>query len=277
LYDTSFPPNTALCLGQLITHPRQPTERVGNKPLDINDQMLLPVRNESDLKFDSESGTGFGIGFSATVLSFLPFVIEGDKRKSTKHRYEISKVEERMFVPTGDYVKQSVLQSDVLEYLAKHRYKKSLYMIVGIKVGCDAKVIHQKHHEMGGNLGATIPGASVGIPVDLGCNIGANADHHRGESKYIPTSFVFAYRLREIRYNKRKVLKKNSEFTKGADLHSLDGGNNAPVYQTVSAENYIGVPDEIDLDGIAGADYEEDEEDSKIFDCCMMVSDQKSE
>ena len=108
-----------------------------------------------------------------------------------------------MFLPSQDYVQNSVLQPEALKYLAQHRYRKSLYMIVGIKVAFNAEIIYERKHGREGGLNAVIPGAVTGIPVDLGANFRKGSTNLTYERKHIPDSFVFAYRLREIRYFKK--------------------------------------------------------------------------
>ena len=44
---------------------------------------------------------------------------------------------------------------------------------------------------------------SIGIPVDLGAKFRKGGTNLTYEGKQIPDSFVFAYRLREIRYFKK--------------------------------------------------------------------------
>jgi hypothetical protein len=264
-------PDKAVRLGQLITNPRKPAEIVGNGPLEIPDSPThLEERTEEDVVFQKMIGRAAGLGFSAAVLSYLPFGIAGDTQRGTGYQYEIKKVHETVFRPSNSYVQQSVFQSDVLKYLAENGYRKSIYMIVGIRVGCDAIVTHSRDSKMGGKLSATVPGASLGIPVDLGVKAQLTQKETTFEQKRIPDSFVFAYRLREIRYFKKTKSTRDLEFARGADLHDLHGGTSIRHY-TSSETIYLGTPDEIEIDGISGRDYEEDEDDSNIIGGCVIV------
>ena len=274
LYDTSFPPNTAIRLGQLITDPRNPTESLANGPLTIESLgTVVDSGTKRDYVFRKQREREFGIGFSAAVLSLLPFGLQGDKERKTTHHFRIKTVEESMFLPSPEYVQKSVLQAEVLKYLAQHRYRKSLYMIVGIRVGCDAEVIHERKLGNGGKLSVAAPGSLTGIPVDFGAEIKAKSVDDYYERKHIPSSFVFAYRLREIRYFKKNDLIRDSVFTKGAELHDLHAKSVIPTL-TLAGDTiapYLGTPNEIDIDNIAGSDFEEDEDDSMIVDGCVMV------
>src|SRR5438045_494166 len=160
LYDTSFLPDTAIRLGQLITDPRKPADTVQKAPLEIRQLgMTVDRHSEKDVVFQTRTDKSLGIGLSATVLSILPFGLSGDKRKDTTHLYEIKKVEVRMFNPSREYVLKSVLEPEVLNYLARHKYRKSLYMIVGIQIGFNAKIVHKRTHTKAEGLIVSNPGA----------------------------------------------------------------------------------------------------------------------
>ena len=274
LYDTSFPPDTAIRLGQLITDPRNPTEKLADGPLTIGPLgTVVDSGTKRDYVFRKQRGREFGIGFSAAVLSLLPFGLEGDKERKTTHHFTIKTVEESMFLPSREYVQKSVLQAQVLDYLAQRRYRKSLYMIVGIRVGCDAEVVHERKLGNSGKLNLAAPGALTGIPVDFGAQVKGKSTDDYYERKRIPSSFVFAYRLREIRYYKKTNSIRDAEFIKGAELHDLHAKSVIPTLPPAGEmiTPYLGTPEEIDIDDIAGLDFEEDEDDSMIVEDCIMI------
>ena len=79
LYDTSFPPDTAIRLGQLITDPRDPAESLANGPLTIESLgTVVDSGTKRDYVFRKQRERELGIGFSAAVWSLLPFGLEGD-------------------------------------------------------------------------------------------------------------------------------------------------------------------------------------------------------
>jgi hypothetical protein len=195
-------------------------------------------------------------------MSVLPFTLAGRREKSTSHHYEIDNVEERMFVPSEYYIRQGILQSDILGYLARRHYRKAVYMIVGIKVALGGKVVHSIKRGSGGDIGGTVPGSSVGIPIDIGGKVSTERDSRRFEQKQIPRSFVFAYRLREIRYSKKSSHIEHREYTKHADLHDLHNRSTSLLHSKPVPKEFLGHEDEIDIDGISAEDYVEDEDES---------------
>ena len=69
----------------------------------------------------------------------------------------------------------------------------------------------------------------------------------------------------------------HQEFTKGADLHDLHGRHIPVSIKPPTSTVVVGIEDEIEIDGISGADFEEDEDDSMIIDGCVVVGLTESE
>jgi hypothetical protein len=235
--------------------------------------MAIQIHFEKDTIFQTSSQNNLNIGFSASVSQLLPFTIAGGKRSSTNHRYEIQKVESQIFYPTQTYVRNTVAQPQVLKYLAEHKYHKSLFMIVGIKVGYDGQITQETKRKSGPQFNISVPSSLTGIiPLDFGAKFRIVRGIKRYQQKVLP-SFVFAYRLREIRYFKRDGSTRQTEYTKGAVLHGLDSDISLVAEQTGDHEpNFLGVEDEIEIQGLAGEDFAEDEDDSMIIDGFIMVS-----
>lgn len=225
----------------------------------------------NDIVFQKQIRKTLDLGFSAAVLSLLPFGLSGENQTDRTHRYEIERVEERFFQPTPSYVRKSVSQPEVLAYLSKHKYRKSLFMIVGIKIGFNARITHSKSNALKTGVDATVPGALTGIPVDLTGDFGFQSMGNCYEQKVIPNTFVFAYRLREVRYFKAHGLTTDTEYTKGAELHDLHTPRNYSSSPGLQEPNYSGVEDEIEIEGLACEDYEEDDFDSEVLDNCILV------
>lgn len=91
---------------------------------------------------------------------------------SISHHYNIKNVEETYL---GLYVQQSILQPDVLSFLAKKHYRKSVYMGMGVNIGFDAVIICERKQEISGKFNATAPELATWIPVDLAARIHAKS------------------------------------------------------------------------------------------------------
>jgi hypothetical protein len=233
-------------------------------------EMMVTDHMERNVVYQKQIHRGFDLGLSATVLSLLPFGLAGDRRNNATHVYQIERVEEKMFHPASEYVQKSVLQPDVLGYLARHWYRKSLYMVVGVRIGVNAEVTHSSTCERAGKMNVSVSGALTGIPLDVGGTSRCSASDKYYQRKSIPSSFVFAYRLREIRYSKRYNVTRNTEFTKGAELHNLYGRVRARN-QLYEAVEYKGTEDEIKVSGLLEEDIDEDEPDTRSIGNCIMI------
>ena len=274
LYDTTYLPETAIRLGQLIVDPRKPWESLQDNILEIDrSDTTTEVQVEEDFVFQKDSERKFDIGFSAAVLNLLPFGFGGETQKGESHQFIIQKVESRTFRPSRHYVRMSVLQPEVLRYLARHHYNKSLFMIVGIKIGFNGEIKRFKKSKKGGSLNASqpLPSSLSPLPLDFGVTFGQKKMTHYYESRRILSSFVFAYRLREVRYYKSSF--SDFDFTKGAELHCLyTTVSSISVRPVVKEPTYVGKEDEVDIDGLFKSDFEEDEIDTRVVDGCIMVN-----
>lgn len=147
--------------------------------------------------------------------------------------------------------------------------RSPVYMIVGIRVGSDARIIDERTGEIGGSASGTVPGSALGVPVDLEGEVSGRVTSEYYQEQDYKDPFVFAYRLHEIRYFTKDNSIRQFDYTKGADLHDRQ----KPVYISSKVdEKYLGIPEEIDIDGIAREDFEENTKDAKIIDGCVMVS-----
>ena len=146
-------------------------------------------------------------------------------------------------------------------------------MIVGIKIGLNARITHSKNNAFKTGIDATIPGALTGIPVDLTGEFGMQSMGSRYEQKCVHAAFVFAYRLREVRYFKADGLTTDTEYTKGAELHDLNTPRNYSPSPGLQEPTYSGVEDEIEIEGLACEDYEEDDFGSEVLDNCILIMD----
>jgi hypothetical protein len=209
-----------------------------------------------------------GLKFSATVLNWLPFSISGERSRNSKHRFEIKRVEEKTIYPDDDYILNSVHRDNVLKELARRHYQKRVFMIVGVRVGYDAHIIDQENCETKGRMGGTVPGSAIGVPVDIDGQVyGSAAKPYYQEQDY-KDPFVFAYRLREIRYFPADKTARQFNFTRGADLHDNEVLISTEIVATALEEVYIGRKEEIVLEGIDDEDFDDGIE---IIDGCVLT------
>ena len=199
--NTNNPPEIRIRLGQLIADPRKPDEYLGDGPLPPGPKdTKIAGRMEERIIYDSKNARNVDLGFSASVLSTLPFKLGGDKQKSNDSRLEINSAEEQLFVPSDTYVLNSIKQPKVLRALAESGYSKSVFMLVGLKIASAGSITHEMKRGGGGGFDVTVPGAIIGGSVHVGAEAKINMTSGVLQKKTVSYPFVFAYRLREIRY-----------------------------------------------------------------------------
>lgn len=267
-------------LGQLIVDPRQPTDRLGKGPLELgSDDYVFPHCPEFDVTFTHNNCYSYGIGLGAAIASMLPFGIKGHYEKSSAKIFEIEKIESQSLVPSEEYVRRSLMQPVVRQYLATKNHRKSLYMIVGIKLGCNAQIIQARQDFTSGTVSVDFPGAAAGIPVDPKLHVGVARFRSGCLGRKIPHTFVFAYRLREIRYSVKSDLIFDKLYTKGAQLNEFSGDMMASTSELIEnagegSDGYARAHPEVEIeyDGLSGEDVSEEWDiDCQHVDGCILV------
>lgn len=158
----------------------------------------------------------------AAFFDSVQLALFGGRAKTTRQTYHIDKLQTLSFYPKEEYVLETLRQSGIRNYLQKHFFKKSLYMIVGIRIAEGARVF--QGDRQGRVIGAGARLSGVGSLVGGGLQ-GSTAKGSGTSAEFsISDKFVFAYRLRKCRYyHADRLALKNFKFvTTHANLHSLD-------------------------------------------------------
>src|ERR1700737_3583992 len=127
-------PDTWIRLGQIIPAPRQPTERYAPPlPHGPEDKTYHEPLIKS-AKVTMSSGGTTNVGFAATVFSILQCGSSGEGSSDVQNEFDVGNIESQTFDPSEDYIRESIRQPAVISHLAEQKYRKSVYMIVGIQV-----------------------------------------------------------------------------------------------------------------------------------------------
>ena len=125
-----------------------------------------------------------------------------------------------IFNPPQDYVEKSVMRDTVQVFL--HSNRKSLYMIVGLRILHGAKLTISRGKAMGGGPTVGPLGLSaISSPVDASIGFEMSSDTSRTEQMSIDHDFVVAYRLRQCRYSRDSGIIKPFYHVKGATMSDL--------------------------------------------------------
>lgn len=152
-------------------------------------------------------GLGGDLSFSALRSS-----LEG-------HKFEV--LETKYFLPTDEFIKESLKNDFVQGFFEVNEWRKSVYMITGIKIARGASVDNRKTSEVGGNGKVGVDLTAVGAPVMLGPEAGFEKKRERIVAYAGSTDYVFAYRLKRIRARRGGKLEEG-DYLKGALFELTD-------------------------------------------------------
>jgi hypothetical protein len=220
--DFDCPPETAIKLGQIITEPSTPYE-------SLNADDLIPVPSSLTI---STSKTGFTARRSQVRFGKYGIwaqILEGaygggvglNVENSQDGEFSIDEVETTFIKPaeaaTQDYLRKSLESEGVRSYFEGSRFRKSVFVIVGLKIAKGAKVNTGSAGSKGGVAKLMVDGTGAGLPVKVGPEVEGKVGMDESMEWKDEKSFVFAYRLRKVTCKKGKLIE-DTAFDKGAFL-----------------------------------------------------------
>ena len=230
-----YPPSSNISLGRIWTDPSDPGTCINpDGPLPFPSNMQVQHGHKTEWR--NKTG-GQHKGLIAIWARFLQVVGIDAEASITWHNskgdtYEFKTLDTEFIDPTMEYYTQSVLAPSVAEYIVETKFKKSIYMITGVKIARGADVEQARSKEAGTHLKVGVDGTTAGSPVAAGPEVTISSSKTETTSSKGSSDFVFAYRLREIYYSKGKV--KHREHNKGA-LQDLGGSSTKRSKEDVSA------------------------------------------
>jgi hypothetical protein len=136
--------------------------------------------------------------------------------------YSFDRLETNQFFPKDNYIQKCVEADPVRRYLDKARYRKSVYVITGIKTVHGAKAKSIKHRVIGGNLGVEVDGTLLSggmVPVGGGPDTDVKVGKKISTNFEGGSDFVFAFRVKKVTVTRKTgVVKADEDYKKGAML-----------------------------------------------------------
>jgi hypothetical protein len=183
--DFDCPPGTAIRLGHIITFPTSPYE-------SLNADKLIPVPDEIAV---SSSKSGFSTTRSQVrtgKFGVWAQILEGayggglglNLTNSQDGTFAIDEVQTTFLKPTGlatkSYIRQSLEVEGVKEYFEGSRFRKSVYMILGLKIAKGAKFSIATGNSKEAVAKLMIDGTAAGMPYEGGTAGGDGSTERRG-------------------------------------------------------------------------------------------------
>ncbi|KEF62733.1 uncharacterized protein A1O9_00706 [Exophiala aquamarina CBS 119918] len=208
-------PGSTITPGRLIVDPRAPEgPPYLDKALSIPDADLRVTNYPYKSERQDEKGGSLGL-FGSFMSAFgLGGDLSGNIKSGTALDIEVDRLQTVMFDPSVEYLEESLNSPKNLAYLRDQRFKRSLYLVTGVKTAYGARLTRSRSEQRGAK-------AKLGISPNVpGLEIGPTASYTQTgkvtETVQGPTDFVFAYRLNKLHYSRTRSKYVQQKFTTGA-------------------------------------------------------------
>ncbi|KAJ6088425.1 hypothetical protein N7486_009686 [Penicillium sp. IBT 16267x] len=224
-WDYPPPPTGPIQLGNLITSLQKPEQPLFTAALPTESEIFSSDKN--DVTFSRERMRAGKFGILTQFLSVLGVGIdvEGGLEESDEETFRFETITTTQFVPRPAYVQEKCINASpvVQRWLERSRYRKPLYLIVGLKVVHGAKMGRsQTGRGISGNIEATVDGTvwSGGVvPVSGGPRVELTQSMNHGVHWEDGGDFVLAFRVKKVKVaRKTNEVRGAEDYKKGAML-----------------------------------------------------------
>lgn len=227
-------PVGSIVLGSIIEDPRQPESTLYIPEPDS----ITPTIYATD-KYDFSSTLSHSRkGHCGLFARFLQvFGIGGEA--SVRHdrtkvdRYAFKHMRTEWFVSSAAFIEKAIspspspTTSEVVNFLKQTNYEEALYMIVGLKTVEGASITTFRRNDRSFTVALGVDATPVGVPLSAGPKATYDGEGSDETTFQNSTPIVFAYRLKEIKFGKKKETK-IKDYTAGA-LFGVSGGQDSII------------------------------------------------
>lgn len=241
-----YPPDGYLALGRILTDAFDPGTCLNpDGPLPFPPNMPKKSHPKRDWKDEKQNTSGGLIGLWAKFLQFIGVTAEVEVQwnNSKEDVYEFEELITESIEPTREYVENSVLDLPVARHIVDSAFRDPVYMITGVRIAKGAKVAIGRSREMSGKIRAGVNGMLESTTASGGPEAELRSNRQEDLSFHSESPFVYAYRLREIYYD--KTLNVQHKPVKGS-LYSLDSLGKSVEEDRHVLENVLKVDDVAD-------------------------------
>ncbi|KAK7423675.1 hypothetical protein QQX98_000865 [Neonectria punicea] len=217
-----WPPEGPIRLGNVLTSIKRPEQPLYTALLPTADEIFSSDKHEVEYSKEKLREGRFSI--LTTFLSVLGLGVDvgADWKKSDQELYAFNRVETTQFVPKDDYIQKCIEAPAVRAHLERSRYRKPVYIITGLKTVYGAKAKSKTSRAHGGSVAVTVDGtvwSGGAVPVGVGPGVEGKKETTHGTSWQDSSDFVFAFRVRKVRVNRKThAVDRSDDYTKGALL-----------------------------------------------------------
>ncbi|RAH67611.1 uncharacterized protein BO66DRAFT_393792 [Aspergillus aculeatinus CBS 121060] len=247
-WDYPPPPAGPIQLGNVLTSLHKPDQPLFTASPPAESEVF--ASDKTGVTFSRERLRAGKFGILTQFLSFLGVGVDvgGGWERSDEETFRFETITTSQFVPRSSYIQEKCIDASpvVQRWLERSRYRKPLYLIVGLKVVHGAKAGRSRTgREIGGNLAATVDGTvwSGGVvPVAGGPEFELTRSKKVGMDWENGGDFVLAFRVKRIKVaRKTNEVREVEDYGKGAML------GNEPVALGGSRGIFVLEEDELEV------------------------------
>ena len=201
------PGDGRIAIGNLITDPTDAVPpMVSAKSGDIDATKVLKSHKtgvEWTRQRQKEKRFGIWTRFLALLGIGVNAGVSRDSSKDTVSKFEKMVTEELILDGSEEsYVREAIKATNVKRYLERNRFKKPLYMIVGVKWVTGAAAKSATARDKSDKLSVSLDATGEGIPLSIGPEASISRASGNALSFEGSSDAVIAFRVRRVRIRK---------------------------------------------------------------------------
>jgi len=168
--------------------------------------MKVYEHKEYNWSYEKDIEKGGRLGIWASFLKLILGIgaeIGLSGNNENKSSWTCKELHTYWFIPTQEYVEQSVKDPKAREFFIENNFSERLYMVTGLKIARGASSTSSFMRKRGFNAHVELDGTNWGIPGSIGPGIETRNDAKVAENFENADDFVFAFRLREIKVTEK--------------------------------------------------------------------------
>ncbi|KAI1124342.1 hypothetical protein F5Y10DRAFT_249598 [Nemania abortiva] len=230
-------------LGSIVADPKHIFEPVNDNPIYPSScSEKVYVSNSGPASIALGKSGKKNIGIFAELPAIVNGNINGDWGEDAEERWSFENLRTIWFMPSVDYVRQSLADTDVQLYIQTNQSwlgHTNLYMVTGVKVAFGASALSELATSYGFSSTIGLDASALGVPVTAGPVAGLWDGLSVVTTSSPVEPVVFAFRLRRIKIKANGDIKQR-DYNKKALLGLEDSDDETTI--------------EIDTDGVEDHD-----------------------
>jgi hypothetical protein len=203
--NTYYPPGGSLAIGRILSDPDDPSSCLNtSSPVAFADSEIQKSW-KTDWKSEKSRIHSGVISIWARFLQVIGLDAEASVNWGTQKRdaYEFGRLDIEFVDPGREKIEEAMrAASQVDAYIKSSEFSSPVYMITGVMIARGAAIAETRSNELGTHMRAGFDGTPAGAPAGGGPEVTLSSKSVDGVSYGGSSDFVFAYRLREIVYEK---------------------------------------------------------------------------